>query len=354
MKAIRNHLRQFDKWRRRGMQNLEPLLYKIPNNTTHNNSQLLPKEDVKSILIIRNNKRIGNMYFLIPFVRQVRESYPNAHITLMLSQPWQGDVFANLGINDIVYSQFSFKGAIHCWNTIRTLKKTVFDLIVTPYSSAEDALMVASLSAKNKVGPANPHRQIAYSHTFTKNDNRQHAALNCLYLLSCLGNDLTNPISHHIELDDKELAAGKAAFKATYNGTNKVIAYFRGARGSKQLSNEAWQSILDRFELSSDSPVTWLEILSPDITSPLNPDTLTYSNRNMRILASYLKNVDGFICCDTGPLHLADAADVCCYGLYNETNPAIFGVLGEKSVNIMNFEQTDEGAAPLELILSTN
>ncbi len=352
MKAIKSRLRQFDKWRRNKMQSLEPLLYKIPNNTTHRQEQLLNKQDVKSILIIRNNKRIGNMYFLLPFVRQVRQNYPNAHISLMLSQPWQGEVFANLGIDNIVYSQFSFKKALHCWRTIRTLKKTVFDLIVTPYSSAEDSLIVANLSAKNKVGPDNPRREVAYTHTFQKNDDYHHAALNCLYLLPCLGNALNHPISHHIEFSDEELLAGKAAMEKTYSGPNNVIAYFRGARGAKQLSNSTWQSILDRFEHSSDRPVTWIEILSPDITAPLNAGTLTYSNSNMRLLASYLKNVDGFISCDTGPLHLADAAGVRCYGLYNKTSPRVFGVIGEQSINITDFEATDKGAAPLELILA--
>jgi ADP-heptose:LPS heptosyltransferase len=354
MKAIKSHLRQFDKWRRSKMQSLEPLLYKIPNNTTHRQERLLHKKDVQSILIIRNNKRIGNMYFLLPFVRQVRESYPDANITLMLSQPWQGEVFANLGIDNIVYSQFSFKKALSCWQTIRTLKKTVFDLIITPYSSAEDTLIVANLSARNKVGPDNSRRDIAYTHTFQKNDDYQHAALNCLYLLPYLGNTLSQPISHHIELSDEELSAGKAAMEKTYEGQNRVVAYFRGARGSKQLSDSTWQSILDRFERSSDKPVTWIEILSPDITAPLNAGTLTYSNRNMRILASYLKNTDGFVCCDTGPLHLADAAGVKCYGLYNKTDPKTFGVLGERSVNITDFEQADKGAAPLEIILSTS
>lgn len=54
----------------------------------------------------------------------------------------------------------------------------------------------------------------------------------------------------------------------------------------------------------------------------------------MRILSSFLKNVDIFISCDTGPLHLADASNCRCLGLYNKTDPEVFGVLNELSHNV--------------------
>ena len=341
MIRLKNALRNFDRKRREKMAVLEPMLYGVFRNDKQRENDLLKKEVVKSILIIRNNKRIGNMYFLIPFVKQMRASYPDAHITLMLNQPWQRDVFSNMGIDDFVFSYFSTKGLFSFTRSMRMLRKKTYDLVVLPYSSVEDTMICSMLSAKNKVAAFNPRRNAAFTHTFRKNDERMHAALSCLYLIPLMGNDANLSICHHIELTQKELNDGVVAKNNIYQGNKLCIAYFRGARGDKYLSDAIWLSILNQFENGSSDNIQWVEILSPDITAPLKAGTLTFSSNDMRHLASCLKNMDAFICCDTGPLHLADAAGVNCIGLFNKTNPTVFGVLGNNSINvedIVNFD----------------
>lgn len=343
MKALKTRLRQFDHWRRGWMSNLEPTLYRLINNNRLSQKALVEKPDVKSILIVRNNKRIGNMYFLIPFVRQMRAQYPDAKLTLMLNQPWQGEVFANMGVDEIVYSHFSFKEIVSCLKSVFTLRKNDYDLIIAPYRSTGDAVLVSVLASKNKVAEHHLGSDVAFTHTFQKDDDLHHTALTSLYLIKALGNTLILPVAHQIELSQEEITAGQDAVAGLYSGEDRVCAFFRGARGAKQLSNAEWTDILNKFEQESERPIKWVEILSPDITSPLKPDYATYSNKNMRILASFLKNTDGFICCDTGPLHLADAADVKCYGLYNKTDPRTFGVIGAQSINITDFNTPSKG-----------
>ncbi|ACH67154.1 glycosyl transferase, family 9 [Aliivibrio fischeri MJ11] len=320
---------------------LEPVLYAVLRNNRHRESNLLKKDMVKSILIIRNNKRIGNMYFLIPFVKQVRASYPDAHITLMLNQPWQRDVFSNMGIDKIVFSYFSMRKFYSFVHSMRMLRKKTYDLVVLPYSSVEDTMICSMLSAKNKVAGFNSRRNAVFTHTFKKDDERMHAALSCLYLLPFIGGKLNLPICHHLELTQQELKEGVAAKQNIYQGNKLCIAYFRGARGDKRLPDGEWLRIINKFENSLRGSIQWVEILSPDIAIPLKAGTLTFSTNDMRHLASVLKSMDCFICCDTGPLHLADAAGVNCIGLFNKTNPIVFGVLGNNSINvedIVNFD----------------
>ena len=341
MIRLKNALRNFDRKRRDKMAVLEPVLYHVLKNEKNRESGLLKKEVVKSILIIRNNKRIGNMYFLIPFVKQMRVNYPDAHITLMLNQPWQRDVFSNMGIDDFVFSYFSTRGMYSFVRSMRELRKKAYDLVVLPYSSVEDTMICSMLSAKNKVATFNPRRNAAFTHTFKKDDERMHAALSSLYLIPLMGNELSLPICHHLEWTQQELDDGVVAKQNLYQGSKLCIAYFRGARGNKCLSDAAWLSILNKFENDSNDNIEWVEILSPDITAPLKDGTLTFRSNDMRHLASCLKNMDAFICCDTGPLHLADAAGVHCIGLFNKTNPTVFGVLGEHSINVENIVYLD-------------
>ncbi|MGF1903589.1 glycosyltransferase family 9 protein, partial [Aliivibrio salmonicida] len=99
----------------------------------------------------RNNKRIGNMYFLIPFIKLMRANYPDAHITLMLSEPWQRDVFSNMGIDDFVFSYFSTKGLCSFVRSMRMLRKETYDLAVLPYSSVEDTMICSMLGLLQKI-----------------------------------------------------------------------------------------------------------------------------------------------------------------------------------------------------------
>lgn len=332
-KNLKTSLRSFDKYRRAKMKRLEVLLYWLLNNKKHNLQTVLPHDQVKNIAIVRNNGRIGNMYFLIPFISQTRALYPNANITLVLKQSWQGHVFEGLNVDHIRYTNFSFKHLLSYIKEIRILKRTTYDLVIVPTNSVEDSMICAMLNGKNKVSSPNDNRNICYTHTFDKSDDRKHAALTHLYLLAQLGNTLVEPISHHLAFTAEELQFGNDKKREFERDEQITLAYFRGARGSKQLSDEKWRDIIKQFEMASNQSINWVEVLSPDITSPLQPGIHTVFQKDMRLLASVLKHMDGFICCDTGPLHLADAAGARCIGLYNKTNPEVFGVLSDYSIN---------------------
>lgn len=57
---------------------------------------------------------------------------------------------------------------------------------------------------------------------------------------------------------------------------------------------------------------------------------------------------DGFLCCDTGPLHLADTANVRCYGVYTHTSPVRFGLLTKGSIVIQNLQAFDSATVERE------
>lgn len=337
--SIKNILRQFDRYRRNKISAFEPMLYKLVNNKIYNNSNLTPASQVKSILIVRNNKRIGNMLFLLPFVKKMREVYPYANITLMLSAPWQGQIFEGIGIDNICYSNFSARKILVFNSEIQKLKSQVFDLLVTPYSSVEDTLIATILSAKNKIAPYHSRRNKTFTHVFKNNSPEQHSAFNTLHIIESLIAKKLNRGSHEMSFTNKELLQGTKGKEEIYSGEHPMIAFFRGARGVKKLTDERWIEIINIIRNNIPFEVNFIEILSPDIQKPLIKNGLTYQNNNMRILGSFLKNMAMFVSCDTGPLHLADAAGAKCIGIFTHTSPDIYGTIGEKSINIKNINQ---------------
>lgn len=331
---IKTKFRCFDRWRRQKLSSLEVYLYKVLVNKKHNERKLIAPEKVKKILIIRQNKRLGNTVFLIPFIRQVRSSFPNAEVSIVVKETWQRDIFDNMGIDAFYYSKFSFRGILNYFALIKSVRKKTFDYIITPYSSVGDTITAALLCSRNKISRYHKLRHEVFTHNFDNNSKLSHTAHDCLSIFQNMGINIESLPSHHIALTDKEIRYGKEKRRNIYNGSKRFIAFFRGARGGKKLSDSEWLEIISEVESSSE--VEWLEILSHDISGPLMKDSLTYSTKCFRQLASILSQVDGFICCDTGPLHLANSAGATCVGFYNSTSIEKYGALGQQSMNISN------------------
>lgn len=350
--TLKNKLRNFDQFRRSKTPSLETAFYRLFSNTASLEKQKLAKDEVKHILLIRNNKRIGNIYFLLPFVRQVRAAYPDARIDMMLNEPWQSNVFNNLGINQFHYSHFSFQGIFKFLKKIKELREVTYDIIFLPRTSAGDTLITALLDGRNKVSSHHPQRNIICRHSVLIEHRRKHASLGPLSILEGLGHTLVEPLSHTLAFTQEELDSGLQASQALRNAPNSLtIAYFRGARGNKLLSDKNWLTLLSKFEIATNQQVQWVEILCPDISSPIKAGVKTFQSSDLRHLASVLKHLDAFICCDTGPLHLADAAGASCIGLYGHTNPGNFGVIGENTINVVDIENLDAPAIGKKLNL---
>lgn len=339
---LKNTFRNIDRARRNKMCSLEPLLYRLIRNNSRLDPEHLPKKQVQRILIMRSNKRIGNALFLIPFVRQVVSTYPGAQIDLMLSKPCQGQFFEGLGIRNIHYALFSVRGLFQWLITIQKLKKKQYDLLLAPVCSASDSIVAAMLNAKNKVSSYNEKRLLAFPHALRFEQTYSHSALNQLPLLQRLGNQLTFPLRHELSFTDTALAKAHLLSRK-YIGDNDGIniAFFRGARGSKKLTDKQWVNILANFESELGEKINWTEILSPDIQIPLRDEMKNFTTKNMRLLGAFLTNFDGFICCDTGPLHLADAAGAKCIGIYTDTSPKTYGLLGHQCVYITDINNFD-------------
>ncbi|USD64788.1 glycosyltransferase family 9 protein [Vibrio sp. SCSIO 43136] len=343
--SIKNALRQFDSYRRDKMGGLETLLYKMLSNNKSLQKDLLAPEQVKRIIVIRNNKRIGNMYFMLPFLREVSRQYPDAQIDLLLNEPWQGQVFAHMGFGQMDYSHFSFKQLGKWLSCMGKLRRNQYDLVLVPYSSVGDAMMCAMLDAKNKVAEYNQRRLPAAPHSIPRGECLPHAALNSLDVLVQMGLPVDSQYDHTMAFGNDELIKGQSVadeLKGDHPGV--TMAYFRGARGDKLLSEAQWRDILAKFEQGAPQPIQWVEILSPDITSALESGRKTFQSSDMRHLAAVLKQLDAFICCDTGPLHLADAADATCIGIFTHTDTKRYGLLGANCAEVEGLDNLDAKA----------
>lgn len=336
--TIRALLRRLDQFRRDHTKGLGTWFYRWLGQDPHLLSDRIASKDTRTILVLRDNKRIGNMYFMLPFLRELRRAYPQATIDLMVIDPKQAAIFQNLGLNRILASHFAFKTGGAFWRTMRQCRSTVYDLLLMPHASASDTVIGGLLHAKNKVAFDDETTRLVYPHSVDLPPTRPHAALTALTLIEALGHRVGEPPDHTMSLTPAEIEQGEATVRALRQSARHCFAYFRGARGNKVVADAQWRQIRERFDQATATPIRWIEILSPDVRTPLIPGTSTFGSADLRTLAAVLRAFDLFLCADTGPLHLADAAGARCVGLFTQTQTLHYGCLGVASVNVTHID----------------
>jgi len=336
----RNLLRRFDQYRRRHMAGLSDWLYGFLGRDKLLCDERLTPVQVKRVLVLRNNKRIGNMYFLLPFLNAVRQTYPNAEIELMVIAPSQANVFQEMALACIWVSHFSFGSALKFVKTIHQCRRQPYDLVFMPHPSSTDMIIGGLVRARNKVSFANTKTNRVYPHSINAPNARAHAALTPLALLEPQTNTRLS-VNHLMAFTADETQQAQSSVKQLRGQAAVCIAYFRGARGHKIIADPTWHAICRKFDAATKDAIAWIEILSPDVTEPLVAGTLTWQSADFRKLGAFLAACDFFICGDTGPLHLADAAGARCIGLFSATSPEHYGCMGQGCVNITDVDQID-------------
>ena len=339
--TMRSLLRRLDQFRRNHTREISDWFFRQLGRDRCLVKDRIPAEQTHRILVLRNNKRIGNMYFMLPFLHELRLAYPDARIDLMLIDRSQVAIFGHLGLHEIYVSDFSF-GSIRAFlGTIQKCRRTVYDLLVMPHSSASDTLIGGLLHAKNKVAFYSERAACVFPHAVDLSARSPHAALSALTLIEELGHTLSEKPEHTMRFTLDEIARGERTVACLKGSSQHCFGYFRGARGNKVIADDLWRDIRARFDAAIDTPIKWVEILSPDIREPLIAGTATFASPDLRELAAVTRALDLFICGDTGPLHLADAAGARCVGLFTATETQHYGCLGAQTVNVTDLASLD-------------
>ncbi|MFM2480266.1 glycosyltransferase family 9 protein [Celerinatantimonas sp. YJH-8] len=335
---FKNFLRQCDKTRRRSTRRFEILIYWLLGHINPATELQWPPSEIHSILVLRNNKRLGNITFLIPFLHDLIQRYPKAQIELIIPLPWQQQIIDHFGI-EVHISQISFR---HLWKTLRLiyqLKHRTYDMIIMPFSSSTDAILAALLRSRYKIAFYHPYRHFIFNHNIETQQRALHSAYSALALW------------------DKNLLKGNYRLKFSPTEQQRIqklqcqlhsthqyrIGFFRGARGEKVISDPTWKLLIEHVNQKIPT-IQWIEILHPgEKTAPLAVKGLqTIKTYCIRELAMQMAAFDLFISGDTGPLHLADAADAFCLGLFTQTDPCIYGCIGEHGFNLDLRQGIDE------------
>jgi ADP-heptose:LPS heptosyltransferase len=300
---------------------------------------------IQTILLIRPNYRIGNLLFLTPLLNALEKQLPNAKIDIVVGMRLAGKILEPLPnvhkVIDVPRELLLHPQEIYA--ATKSLRKTNYDIAINVSGGSTSAQIIATfVKAKNKASFQNKKLWANFTHLQTRGTKTyRHMGLESLEFLRFFNIPLPKTAPNlDIRLTQQEIDSGYSDLKALLqkhhiSGNKKVIALFRNARFDKKIDDTYWKQWIAKL-MEADKSIVVVDILSPDIPTPLNDSVLSYQNKNLRMLGAFFRACDLYVSADTGPMHLAVASGAKVLALFNKTDIEVYGALGEgnKSIDI--------------------
>lgn len=305
-------------------------------------TDLIDPADIQRILLVRINYRIGNILFLTPLIKALGKLLPDTQVDVLIGSACTRNLLTGLDNVGEIYDapRKLLKSPFAIYQEIKRLNGSSYDLIidVSPLSTT-NSIVTALLKAPKKLGFDDEISWVPLTHTISTATANPHMALKPLKLMEAFkGNNNRYDAFLDINLSAREKQQGRESLKHIlalqgYSvSERKLIGIFRDARNQKIIDGEYWLEVTDRIAEMSGK-VDFVDIMVPGLIKPLR-EMLELSSPDLRKLAAMLSQLDGFICGDTGPMHLASASRVDTVALFKSTRPVRFGTLGESDLSL--------------------
>jgi ADP-heptose:LPS heptosyltransferase len=319
-------------WRRRNRGRFNRLLVRIFGVTKPRRAALEP--DTRRILVVRLNKRLGNILFLTPMLRSLAVTLPAAQIDVLIQNPAQKPLLETLpGVARILVQEQHFFKTLR---TLRELRSVRYDLVIDPTSNSSGTRIgVALARARQRMGFARDDQWLHLTHAAGRPDS-PHQAIRSVELLT---GAIASP--EVVPFDTLAVFPGDSAQRAaeeywqqvfgTRAPAGPVIGFFSRASDDKMLPQSWWQAWIAEVRKAIPE-AELLEILPVAGAAPVAPECPHLAIEKLIELAAFMARLDQFVAADSGPMHLAAAAGTPVIGLFQATSPRLYAPLGRDCI----------------------
>lgn len=287
-----------------------------------------------SILVCRVNKRLGNTLFVTPLLRALSASFPRASIDVLVLNPAHGRLLADLpGVREVICVPLS----LHRFPAfVLRLRRRRYDLAIDPSVNATSNRIAISLCrSRLKLGFASREQWVRLTHAARIPRDESHQARQAVRLL----HEGIQGTEHHaferLEVrpgrEARVNASQRLAAALDDPGRGPVLGFFTNASGNKQFPAHWWREWVEAIRSHANAPQL-LQVLPPGVNEALLPDVPALSIPEPDRLAALLAAFNAFVAADSGPMHLAAAADTPTIGLFRATSPQDYAPLGRDCV----------------------
>ena len=283
---------------------------------------------LKRILLVRANFRIGNALLALPALAAFRKNFPAAKIDFVGS-PISRLLFQNQPLDEQFDTPRRFPNVL--WEyavLIRRLRANRYDLAldVSCSQSGLASFIIGLSGAGIRAGCAGKWDRLLNFRVAKLGEVNKYRKL--AEFLSVLGLEGIDEVGA-LKFSAAELGAGRAAFaRAAGNISGPVVGVFVGGRKlrDKRWPLENFVEVVVGLTHKGYRVATFLGPEEADIAEELklalDPGSIIVFEPSLRKFAAMVSELDLFICCDSGPMHLACAVGVRVLAIFQERDLA--------------------------------
>ena len=288
---------------------------------------------------------LGDLVMEVPFLRNLRRHYPDAHIALLTS-PKCAELISDQGIVDELivvrvpwaqhYSRWrKYNPFSPLWieflHTLRFLRSQKFQLAFSARADIRDNFIMWFAAVERRVGYAFGGGGLFLTDVAVPDLQNPHFSNRWLQLLVALGKcpDVLEP-QLRVTANQRESAEASMTECGIQNG-DFVIAIHPGARSAiRQWGEENFTLLAERLRAEFPVKVVWFRDPGQIEPNQNDPQGGTFS-LPLRAFMGALSRCQLLICNDSGPMHIATALGVPVVAIFGPTEPAWFGPLGQNN-----------------------
>lgn len=311
--------------------------------------------DIKKVLIVRPNQRLGNQLLLTPLVQEVINTFPNCKIDLFVKGGIARPIFENYSqVHKIIQlPKRPFSNLFEYVKQWALIKRTEYDLVVNGDKNSSSGRLLTELSRSKFKIFCDDYEGMALEHADYRHISK-YPIYNLRHYLKKMGisnANATMPLMD-IKLTDQEIENGKKMLETIIRSQRKTICLFTNATGDKCYSEDWWHAFYGR--LREEFPdYNIIELLPIENISKINFKAPHFYSKDIREMGAIINNTSIFIAADNGVMHLASASLTPTVGFFSVTDPKIYGPYGNGSMAInTNETSVDDWLKSIRTILA--
>jgi ADP-heptose:LPS heptosyltransferase len=306
-----------------------------------NLSSLPPGRDIRRVLVIRPDNRLGNLLLITPFLNSLRRALKDAEISLLAGEIYS-EVFAgNEDVETILHFQkkkmirFPWKAA----GFLRKMKRGRFDLAIDmshPHSfSLTSAILTRLSGAPYRLGFERGDSRYYLNLRVPMPEGRQHESDIFLSLLEQIGLEASPGPLRYIVSAGESRWAGEELRRLDLSSDEPLIGIFTGGRGSKSIETEVFlETASIMVEKKLGKIVFFLGPLERGLRDSLEKAAgsgwIVVPHYPLRQFAAILASLCVLVTSDSGPMHLASAIGVPIVSIFREDMAWRYGPRSER------------------------
>ncbi len=322
------------RFERAGSRVLRALLCAVLPRPTPPAASLDPSA-VRRVLIVRQDSRLGNLLFLTPLLKAIREAFPAAATDVLISDAY-GEVFRHnpnvAGLLVLPKAMFWPDPSLP-WRLLAAVRRSRYDLAIDASAaqsfSLSGALITALTGAPRTVGFDRGDARTFLNTLVPPPQGPLHITDNLLCLLrhaapgAAAGAVAAQP---EFFLSPAERAEGRALW-TSWGLAERDVAIFVGARAEKRWPIGNFLELAGRILASGRRCALFAGPAERALISGLKAPAGAFlaPALPLRGFAAALAQARAFITGDTGPMHLAVALGVPTVEIFQGTEPWKFG-----------------------------